>query len=182
MATLVSPSDTAAARTSSAPPARLHRSIRVRIIARVALTVAVLGAAWWFLAPAQIGGSTAFMTVDGTSMLPGLKPSELVLLRRADSYRVGDVVGYRSPLLGRVVLHRIVSMQEGRYAFKGDNNSFRDPDRPTRSQLVGKLWFSLPRAGQAVPVLHTPWVIAALAALLVLTLGLGGKPVAGKPE
>jgi signal peptidase I len=177
MATLVSPSETeSAARTFTAPPNGL------RVVVRLGLTLAVLAAAWWFLAPAQLGGSTAFMTVDGTSMLPRLQPSDLVVLRRAHRYRVGDVVGYRSTLLRRVVLHRIVAMHDGRFTFKGDNNSFTDPDHPTRDQLVGKLWFSVPKAGRAVPILHTPWVVAALAALLVLVLGLGGRPLVDRPE
>jgi signal peptidase I len=181
MATLVSRSEMdTAARARSAPPTRVRVGLGVGL--RVGLTLAALAAAWWFLAPAQLGGATAFMTVDGTSMLPRLQPSELVLLRRAGDYRVGDVVGYRSTLLGRVVLHRIVAVHGGRYTFKGDNNSFTDPDHPTRGQLVGKLWFSVPRAGRAVPILHTPWVVAALAAVLVLVLGLGGRPLVDRPE
>ena len=110
MATLVSPSDTeAAARTLSAPPTSLRRGIALRAAGRIAITLVVLAGAWWFLAPAELGGSTAFMTVDGTSMLPRLKPSELVLLRQARRYRVGDVVGYRSTLLGsrRPAPHRL---------------------------------------------------------------------------
>jgi signal peptidase I len=105
-------------------------------------------------------------------MLPRLKRDDLVLLRASSSYRVGEVVGYHSSLLHRVVLHRIVSIVHGRYTFKGDNNNFLDPERPTRGQLVGKLWLHVPSLGRVVPLLHVPWVAGALAALLVLALGL----------
>jgi signal peptidase I len=173
MATIASQAvEEQAAREAPAPPTRLRR---LRIVAHLTVTAVVLAGVWWFLAPAQLGGKTAFMTVDGTSMYPTLKPSELVVLRQAHTYKVGDIVGYRSSLLRRVVLHRIVAFRDGHYIFKGDHNTFLDPDHPTRVQLVGKLWVHLPRAGRAVGLLHTPWVVAALAAVLVLTVGLGGK-------
>jgi signal peptidase I len=135
-------------------------------------TAAVLAAGWWLLAPPALGGSTSLVTVDGTSMLPSLKRDDLVALRGSDSYRVGDVVGYRSTLLGRVVLHRIVAVHAGRYTLKGDNNSFVDPEHPTEAQLLGKLSLRVPLAGRLVPLLHVPWLVGALAGALVLLLGI----------
>ncbi len=160
-------------------PARLSTREWLRRALRVVLTLAVLGAAWWLLTPPQLGGSTVFVVVDGTSMLPRLHGSDLVALRPATGLRVGDVVGYRSVMLRRVVLHRIAAIRGDRYVFRGDNNSFIDPEQPGRSQIVGKLWFRIPSAGHAIGVLHVPWVLATLAALLVLAVGLDG---AGKPS
>lgn len=125
------------------------------------------------MAPPQLGGSTSFVVVDGTSMLPRLRGDDLVVLRASGSYRVGDVVGYRSALLRRVVLHRIVGIDHGRYTFKGDHNGFVDPERPTRDRLVGRMWFHAPGAGRFVGMLRVPWIVGVLAALLVLALGLG---------
>ncbi len=129
---------------------------------------------WWYVAPPPLGGATTFVTVDGTSMLPKLRLSDLVALRPQHTYRVGDVVGYRSGLIHRVVLHRIIAIHDGRYVFKGDNNSFVDPDRPTRSQLVGRMWLHVPSAGRLVLQLYRPPIAAAIAILLVLVAGLGG--------
>ena len=140
----------------------------------IAVTAAVFAAAWWYVAPPPLGGSTSFVTVDGTSMLPKLRMSDLVALRPQHTYRMGDVVGYRSELIHRVVLHRIIAIHDGQYTFKGDNNSFVDPDRPTRSQLVGRLWLHLPTAGRLILQLHRPPVAAVLAILLVLGTGLSG--------
>jgi signal peptidase I len=156
-------------------PGRTSLSRRLRQVLGLSLSVALVAAAWWLLAPVQLGGSTSLTTVDGTSMLPALQRSDLVALRATDTYHVGDIAGYRSTLLGRVVLHRIVAVHAGRYSFKGDHNTFVDPERPTREQLVGKYWFRLPRAGHAVDLLHTPWIVAAIAALLVFALA-GGTP------
>ena len=134
----------------------------------------VIGAGWWLLAPPAVGGSTSFVMVDGTSMLPKLHRDDLVILRRSDSYRVGDVVAYRSTLLQRIVLHRIVAVEDGRYTFKGDNNAFLDSENPTQADLVGKLSLHIPIAGRIVPFMHVPWIVGVLAALLVLAVGLGG--------
>ena len=168
------------ARRLSAPPARLHLR-RARSIGAFLLTIVVLAAAWWLLAPPKFGGSTSFTEVDGSSMLPKLERSDLVAVREAKTYEVGDIVAYRSPLIHRVVLHRIVRIRaDGHYVLKGDHNPYLDPDHPERSQIVGKLWFTIPTAGRAVAALHVPWVVAAVAALLVLWLGLGAKPPADR--
>lgn len=155
------------------PPRRVTRGARaaIRRLASVALTFALIGAAWLVLAPPQLGGSTSFVVVDGSSMLPNLRGSDLVALRPASSLEVGDVVGYRSELLGRVVLHRITAIESGRYVLKGDNNPFIDPDRPGRSEIVGRVWFHVPRGGHVIAWLHVPWVLAALAAFFVLVIG-----------
>jgi len=156
----------------SASRAEARQRLPLGLVAWLASTVLLLGGAWWLLAPPELGGQTSIVTVDGTSMLPRFQRDDLVLLRTSGSYRVGDVVGYHSNLLGRVVMHRIVAIEDGRYTFKGDNNHFLDPERPTRSQLVGRLWLRVPAAGRVIPLLKVPWIVGALAALLVLALGL----------
>ena len=176
MATVVSPAgfDEGVARRRGAPLPASRRGARLRAGVGLFFSVALLAAAWWLVAPPQLGATTSFVSVDGTSMLPKLRRSDLVALRPAHTYRVGDVVGYRSRLLRRVVLHRIVAIHGGRYTFEGDNNSFLDPEHPNRSAIVGKLWFHIPSAGRLVQALHVPWVAGALAVLLVLIAGLGG--------
>jgi signal peptidase I len=139
--------------------------------------VAGLGAAlafWCFLAPAQLGGRTSYVVVHGTSMEPHLHEGDLVLLRRRETYGVGQIVGYRSRQLGRNVLHRIVDIRGDRYSFKGDNNDFVDPEHPTADRLFGREWIVLPRLGSGLERLRSPLGIALLAAVSVLLLGMGG--------
>jgi signal peptidase I len=167
----------AGAAAREAAPRRALRSTRERRrhAIGIALTLVVLGAVWWLVAPPQLGGSTTFVVVDGASMLPRFHRSDLVALRPASSPGVGDVVGYRSAMLRRVVLHRIIAVEGNRYIVKGDNNSFVDPEKPRREELVGTLWFRVPSAGHVIGALKVPWVLAALAALLVLVVGLDGS-------
>jgi signal peptidase I len=138
--------------------------------------LAVAVTAWLLLAPPRLGGSTSYVTIVGSSMEPRLHRGDLVLARRASDYRVGEVVLYRSRSLGRYVLHRIVGREGDRYVFKGDNNGFLDPDRPTKADLVGRIWLRIPAVGNAVGWLRVSWhaaLVAGLAALLLLGAGAG---------
>ena len=103
----------------------------------IATAAAVLGAAWFFLAPPQLGGRTEYAVTFGVSMEPHFRRGDLVVLRTRPTYDVGDVVAYRSHDLGRNVLHRIIGIRDGLYTFKGDNNGFVDPEHPTAGDLVG---------------------------------------------
>lgn len=150
------------------------RSLVLRRIVAALAAVGLVAAGWWYLAPPTLGGSSTFVIVDGTSMLPKFKRNDLVLIRPASSYHVGEVVAYRSHLLHRVVMHRIVKIHDGLYTFKGDNNNFLDPEPAHRSDLIGTARVHLPALGNVANVVHTPIVAAMIAVVLVLVAGLGG--------
>jgi signal peptidase I len=138
------------------------------------LAVAVLAAAWYFLAPTELGGRTSYAITFGVSMEPHFHRGDLVVLRARPSYSVGDVVAYRSADLHRNVLHRIVAVHDGRYTFKGDNNNFLDPERPTEAAFVGSEWLHVPRAGTWLAALHRPRNAAIVSGVAVLLLLLSG--------
>ena len=72
-------------------------------------------------------GEVKLVTTHGISMEPRFHTGDLAVVVPSTQYRVGDIVGYHSPLLHIVVLHRIVAEHAGLFTFKGDNNSFLDP-------------------------------------------------------
>jgi signal peptidase I len=135
-----------------------------RIAALSALPLLVIG--WLFAGPSQLGGGAAYVTTHGVSMQPRIKAGDLVLVRPATSYRVGDVVAYRATGLRTAALHRIVAVEGDRYVFQGDNNSWLDPERPKRSELVGKEFVRIPGGGRWLRRLTTPL------ALGLISLGL----------
>ena len=67
----------------------------MRATAAAALLVAA-AAAWLAFAPRQLGGSASYAVVYGTSMLPHFHADDLVVVRKAGSYRAGDVVLYEN--------------------------------------------------------------------------------------
>jgi signal peptidase I len=140
-----------------------------------AALVAVAVAAWLLLAPTQIGGQTSYVTTSGTSMAPRFHSGDLAVVRPAGSYKVGQIVAYRSTMLRTVVLHRIVAMQGDRYVLKGDNNDFVDPSHPTRDQVVGKLAVRVAHGGRVLHWLHTPFMAALLTGGMALVLFMGAK-------
>jgi len=142
-------------------------------IAALVVIFAALATGWAVLAPPQLGGSTQYVILAGSSMEPSLRAGDLALVRRHENVEKGDVVLYRDPEIGVHVLHRVVRVQDGRYVLKGDNNRHLDSTRPTADEISGGLWFSLQHAGSAIEWARAP-IHAALVVFVLAFLALGG--------
>jgi signal peptidase len=115
--------------------------------------------------------------VRGVSMLPTYKTGDLIITRKASSYRKGDIVAYHVPKgqfgAGIVVIHRIIGGTAAKgFVIQGDNNPFRDDWTPTPKDIVGKAWVRLPRAGVVLLFLHSPLTLASLGAGIVIVFVL----------
>lgn len=138
------------------------------------IAVALLLGAWLLFAPAKLGGATRYAVVEGSSMEPGLSRGDLVLVRAETDLTVGDVVLYRDPALGVRVLHRVTDVDDGRLVLQGDANDFVDDARPRPSEVIGRYWFSIPRAGGVLLWMAQPLHAALLAFVLTLVALAGG--------
>jgi len=150
---------------------------RIRLLAGTG-ALALFVVAWIFLGPQELGGSASYAIVAGSSMEPQIHGGDLVVARSRAHYAIGDAVVYHNADLNRNVLHRIVGRDGSRFLFKGDGNDFVDPTRPKQSDLIGRLWITVPGAGRVVEWLRVPLhaaVIAALASLLAFGVGGGGR-------
>jgi signal peptidase I len=147
-------------------------------VASVSALLALLLAAVWVLWPVTLGGSTIYVSTHGISMEPRFHTGDLAILRAADHYSVGDVVAYQSPTLKTTVMHRIVALDGPRFVFKGDNNSWHDPDHPTQDLLLGKLWLRVPQGGKALAAVKSPLGMIVLGLAGALFLGATSTPVA----
>jgi signal peptidase len=160
---------------------------RARQILVTAAFVAVVVAWAVFLRPQYVGGSAGYVTVSGTSMEPELHTGDIVLVRRRESYRVGDVVAYRvpagEPAAGRVVIHRIIggSASAG-YVMRGDNRDSNDIWRPHPADVVGKQQVTVPGAGRAAGALLSPFGLGLLAGSATIVLLLPGKERQERPD
>lgn len=122
----------------------------------------------FFAWPANLGGSTGYAIVSGTSMEPTMRTGDLVITRKKSSYDVGDVVVYRVPKgdpgEGKQVIHRIVEADTGDgYVLLGDNRTSVDFWRPHDSDIVGVETFHIPQLGRILVLLRGPlgWGLAA---------------------
>ena len=144
---------------------------------RTSALAALVLAAVWLLWPIGLGGGTVYVATHGISMEPRFHTGDLAILRAADHYCVGDVVAYTSTTLKTTVMHRIVALDGERFVFKGDNNSWEDPDHPTQDLLLGKLWLHVPRGGTMLAALTSPTGIIVLGLAGAAFLGLTSTPV-----
>ncbi|MGQ0833206.1 MAG: signal peptidase I [Microthrixaceae bacterium] len=145
-----------------------ERSSRSRALAIGFVGLVVLG--WVLLAPRALGGSSLYVTTYGSSMEPALHRGDLAVVRPQQTYRVGDIVAYRSAQLKTIVLHRIVDRDGARFVFKGDNNSWTDVERPTADALIGKMTMRLPGLGNHLRRAASPPVVATLGAVAFFPL------------
>lgn len=147
----------------TAPPMKIDP--RLAAYGKVAPAIALLIIVWFALAPTQVGGRAAYVLVAGNSMEPLLYRDDMVVLRQTHDYQVGDVVTYENPDVGPVI-HRIVAQEGEQFILQGDNNTWTDSYKPRASEILGEMWFHLPRAGRVARGFRTPWGAAILAGIV----------------
>ena len=141
-------------------------------------TLAVLifaGVAWFYFAPTndrRIDPLRGHERGQHGAALPHGRSRDRAARRELPGRRDRRVLEHAAPHRGASPHHR---QGRQRYVFKGDNNHFIDPARPTRSELLGKLWLHLPHAGRVLDMLHTPVAAALLCAVVGLLTLFGLK-------
>ena len=156
------------------------RTVRSTVQVAVGAAVLALLVLVW---PQSFGGKMAYVKVDGHSMDPTFHLGDLALVARQSSYRVGDAVAYRIPDgefgAGAMVIHRLVGGDGVRgYVTKGDNRSIADEWHPTDADIVGRVRFDIPAAGNAVGELTKPMDVGGLVAgltVLVMVIPSRGR-------
>jgi signal peptidase len=146
------------------------------------LLLALVAAVLW---PTSLGGTIAYVAVNGDSMLPSLHPGDLVVTRTQGSYGVGDMVVYVVPrgdiAQGRRVVHRIVGGDAATgFTMRGDNNSFVDPWKPRPDHVLGRVVLDIPLAGGWMMHLLRPVNLGILCGSLTVTALLWPRREAGR--
>jgi signal peptidase I len=126
---------------------------------------------WYFFAPTQIGGQASYVTIRGVSMEPLIHRGDLVILKKHSSYKVGEIVGYRSSVIHQIVLHRIKAIEGDHLVMQGDANPAPDSVKPTPADVVGERWIQLNGMGTWLQRARDPQGAALLAGLAVLLTG-----------
>ena len=133
-------------------------------------TPLLVSALWVLFAPISLGGDFSYAIVSGDSMEPLFTTEDVILLRRAGDYEIGDVVAYRHPDIGNV-LHRIVDDDGERFTLRGDNRRGDDEYHPTRAEMVGREWYVIKGGGRVLREIQRPRN-AVLLSLAVVALAL----------
>jgi signal peptidase I len=115
-------------------------------------------------------GQLQLMMIYGKSMRPHVHQGDLALGWRQDSYRVGDVVGYRGSWASadhtseRVIMHRIVGRERRGFVLRGDNNDANDPTFVQPGQIIGRKILLIHGGGKIFSAIRSwAWTVFLLA-------------------
>jgi len=113
-------------------------------------------------------------------MEPIFYHGDLLLLKKASTYQIGDIVGYKPSLPAEfnlegkrfpLIVHRIVEIdKKGWFITKGDNFDKKDPYAIKEDVITGKLWFRIPYLGKILMFLQKPFYLALTSSLLFFFL------------
>ncbi|HET9722081.1 MAG TPA: signal peptidase I [Candidatus Saccharimonadales bacterium] len=107
----------------------------------------------------DIFGHRQFVVASG-SMEPKIMTGSMVFDQKSSNYKIGDVITFKKAGSKDTVTHRIVSVKNDAsgqtfYTVKGDANSSPDADPVAKSDVVGKVSFSIPYVGYLVNYIKT---------------------------
>lgn len=105
-----------------------------------------------------LGGYRSYLVQSG-SMEPAIMTGDVIIIQSKGTYFINDVVTFQSSA-NRLVTHRIVAVekegQQNKYSTKGDANRSGDEDIISDSQIIGKVYFVIPRLGYLVAFIKSP--------------------------
>lgn len=121
-------------------------------------------------APSFLGYS--FLIIVSPSMTDAVNVGDIVIMKSADSYDVGDIVTYVPAAENISVTHRIVRREGDKFFTKGDANNAEDMDPVYIDNIRGKLLLCIPKLGVLFGWLKTPTGLFFLAAITATVVGL----------
>jgi len=123
-----------------------------------------------YIWPMSLGGDATFLIVSGQSMLPTILPGSLVITKQAPSYQIDDIVAYflREGGSAKIVVHRIIDEKPQGFVIKGDNNPRKDSGYPDHDNIIGKVVFATPYAGDILASLRNPILLIGTASVMAV--------------
>lgn len=110
------------------------------------------------------------LIVASPSMTGSIEAGDAIIIKKSDSYAVGDVITYFPADESFSVTHRIVRMEGDKFYTKGDANQSEDSDPVLIEQIVGKVAVKLDKVGYFIEWLKSPVGIIFAATFIVLLI------------
>ena len=124
----------------------------------------------WSVERIKDGGwitSGYFSAVIGSgSMSPALSVNDVLIVKADVSYQIEDIITYVSSK-GGLITHRVKEVTDNGYIAQGDANNVPDEEIPGQ-RVLGKVVFSIPRAGAIIDGILSPAGIILLASIFIL--------------
>ncbi len=121
-----------------------------------------------------VTGNYKILVVKSGSMEPAIHTGAVVVTRPESEYRVGDIITFKNKGDAKnSITHRIVKAEtvggSAVYTTKGDANNADDTGKVPKSEVIGKVLFSVPYFGYAVDFAKKP---LGFALLVIVPAGL----------
>lgn len=112
----------------------------------------------------------SMLIIASPSMTGAIEAGDAIIIKKSDSYAVGDMITYFPTDESFSVTHRIVRMEGDKFYTKGDANQSEDPDPVLIEQIAGKVAVKLDKVGYFIGWLKSPAGIIIAAAFIVLLI------------
>lgn len=112
----------------------------------------------------------SMLIIASPSMTGSIEAGDAIIIKKSDSYAVGDVITYFPADESFSVTHRIVRMEGDKFYTKGDANQSEDPDPVLIEQIAGKVAVKLDKVGYFIEWLKSPVGIIFAATFIVLLI------------
>lgn len=110
------------------------------------------------------------LIIASPSMTGSIEAGDAIIIKKSDSYAVGDVITYFPTDESFSVTHRIVRTEGDKFYTKGDANQSEDPDPVLIEQIAGKVAVKLDKVGYFIEWLKSPVGIIFAATFIVLLI------------
>ena len=112
----------------------------------------------------------SMLIIASPSMTGAIEAGDAIIIKKSDSYAVGDMITYFPADESFSVTHRIVRMEGDKFYTKGDANQSEDSDPVLIEQIVGKVAVKLDKVGYFIEWLKSPVGIIFAATFIVLLI------------
>lgn len=92
------------------------------------------------------------LIVRSNSMYPTLKKGDVILIKKYNNYKQGDIVTYAEDS-NYLITHRIIEKNNNSFKAKGDNNNSEDDKTIQLENIKGKVIIILNRKSQVAIIL-----------------------------
>ena len=95
--------------------------------------------------PSFFGTSTLIVTTG--SMSGTIEDGDMIVVKKSDEYKIGDIITFLPAGDSIPTTHRIIRVNDGMFYTKGDANNAEDTRAIEKSDIVGKVAFTVPHVG-----------------------------------
>ena len=103
-------------------------------------------ALFFLLSQINFPGVYKVFLVQSGSMTPTLNTGDVVFIKPVSQYRPNDIITFNSHQ-NFTVTHRLIKENSGSFTTKGDANSVTDQNTINTSDIIGKVFFIIPKIG-----------------------------------